>query len=334
MKILKRKKSIGLLLVLSIFISLCLSGCIGQESSEKTTSDDSVKIQVGSLKGPTTMGLLSMMNSYEGQEDYAFTISQNPEELVGLITQGKVDIALIPANLASTLYKKTEGKIKAIDINTLGVLYAVSQDGSIDSFKSLEGKTIYSIGRGTTPEWVLKALASANKMDASQLYIEYKSEPTEVVAALSADPSAVGILPMPFAKAATLQNKALNLGLSLSNAWEESFGGNLQVTGVTIVRSEFLKKHPDAVQSFIREHKTSVSETIDNLDESATLAVKYGILEKEAIAKAVLPLCNIAAIDGAEMKDNLKSYYDVLYKVDPASVGGEVPEDGFYFVGN
>lgn len=71
-----------------------------------------------------------------------------------------VDIALVPANVASVLYNKTEGAVQVIDINTLGVLSVVTGDADVTSLGDL-AVTVYMTGKGTTPEYVMNYLLSA-----------------------------------------------------------------------------------------------------------------------------------------------------------------------------
>ena len=150
-------------------------------------SAEAVSVRVGSLKGPTSMGLVYLMDMDEkgtASNDYEFTMVTAADELLPQVINGNLDIALVPANVASTLYNKTQGQISVIDINTLGVLYAVSGDSSIKSFSDLKGKTVYMTGKGTTPDYVFRYLLNANGMADGDLTLEYKSEAAEVAALL------------------------------------------------------------------------------------------------------------------------------------------------------
>ena len=69
-----------------------------------------------------------------------------------------------------------------------------------------------------------------------------------------------------------------------------------------------------------------------NPDETAALCVKAEIIAKEPIAKKAIPACNITCITGQEMKQALMGYLQVLYELNPESVGSSMPEDGFYYV--
>ncbi|MBE6128501.1 MAG: ABC transporter substrate-binding protein [Erysipelotrichaceae bacterium] len=319
----------------ALALVLC-AGCSAQQSAqepvEEPVEEEAVTVRVGSLKGPTSLGLLNMMDHAEKNETegtYEFTILTAADEMAANVVQGNVDIALVPANLASVLYKKTEGKVTVIDINTLGVLYCVSADDSITGVKDLSGRTVVTTGQGTTPEFSLRYLLKEYGVE--DCNIEFKSEATEVVIALQQDPSLIAVLPQPFATAAQIKNEGLKANFALGDAWDELNNGSRLVTGVTIVRNDFLAEHPGAVNKFLNDHFGSVEDSKD-VDTTAELAVKYGIVEAAPVAKKALPNCALVCITGSEMKTALSGYLQVLFDADPASVGGALPEDGFYYV--
>ena len=105
------------------------------------------------------------------------------------------------------------------------------------------------------------------------------------------------------------------------------------VTGVTIVRNDFLKEHPAAVSTFISEHQASVNAANSDLDTTAALVVANDIIGKEPIAKKAIPSCNVVCITGDSLKTNLSAYLEVLYNYDAKSVGGNLPGEDFYFKG-
>ena len=319
----------GLCLVLAI---TALTGCgSGGEEAGKTT------VRVAGLKGPTSMGLLFLEqwnDEGEARENYEFSMMTAADEILPLMIQGEMDIALIPANVASVLYNRTEGGITVIDINTLGVLYMVSGDSSISAAEDLRGRTIYLTGRGTTPDYVLHYILNGNGIDESEVTLEYRSEAAEVAALLSENPEGIGLLPQPFVTAACTQNEALSIVLDMTAEWAalQGEGGSSLVTGVTVVRNAFLEEHEDAVRVFLEEHRQSAEEINGNVETGAALAVEAGIIASEAIAQKAIPSCNITCIDGDEMKQALSGYLRVLYEQEPSSVGGQMPGDDFYML--
>ncbi len=309
-----------------------LTGCGSGKAEEKVT------VKVGALKGATTLGLLPLEDKAangEAGENYEFSMMTAADELLPMMIKGELDIALLPSNVASILYQKTNGGVTVIDINTLGVLYMVSGDSSVTGVEDLAGRTIYLTGKGTTPDYVLHYILSGNGMDAdSDCTLEYKSEATEVAALLAENPDAIGLLPQPFVTAACAQNDALSVILDMNAEWEKLQGedGSRLVTGVTVVRNEFLQEHENAVATFMEERQASAQSMNSDVENGAKLAAASEIIAKEPIALKAIPKCNITYIDGADMKQALSGHLEVLYEQNPESIGGALPGDDFYYV--
>lgn len=300
------------------------------------SADQTTPVRVGSLKGPTTMGLLPLQEESKGgtaEQTYEFTMVTAADELVSKIAGQELDIALVPANMASVLYNKTKGNISVIDINTLGVLYIVASDDSITDISDLKGKTLYLTGKGTTPDYALQYLLKQNGLTSEDLTLEYKSEATEVASVLSQQPDAVGLLPQPFVTVACQQNEALKIVLDLTKEWDKVSDNSSLVTSVTIVTHDFLQANPDAVDTFLKEHKRASEYANANVKETAELAAQAGIIEKAPIAAKAIPYCNITYLDGADMKTKLSGYLQTLYDLEPASIGGSLPGEDFYYSG-
>ncbi|MCC2816960.1 PhnD/SsuA/transferrin family substrate-binding protein [Lachnoclostridium pacaense] len=294
-------------------------------------------IRVGSLKGPTSMGLVSLMDKAakgETSNVYEFTMTGKADELVGKIANGDLDIALVPANVASVLYAKTQGNVTVLDINTLGVLYVVASDDSITSMADLKGRTIYMTGKGTTPEYVMNYLLRENGLGSGDVDLQFKSEATEVASILKQDSSAIGVLPQPFATAACIQNEDLKTVLDLTEQWDmlNRDSGSMLVTGVTLVRSDFLRENRSPIEDFLKDHAESALFTSGHPEEAAALIAAQDIVEKAPIAQKALPYCNIVCITGQEMKDALSGYLSILMEQDAKSIGGQMPGDDFYYM--
>lgn len=307
-------------------------------SESEIEAREAVDVRIGSLKGPTSMGILFLQQAAEDGEmldNYSFQMATGADELVPLVVKGELDIALVPSNVAANLYQKTEGGIAVIDINTLGVLYLVSGTTEVSQVADLEGKTIYLTGKGTTPEAAIRYLLKAYGIE-DTVTLELQSEATEVAAVLAENPDAIGLLPQPFVTSALMQNDALHVVMDLNEEWKNIRQGENAntgiVTGVTIVRKEFLEAHPEAVADFLAAHKESAQAINDDAETGAALAVAAGIVGKEAIAQKAIPECNITCITGEEMKNALLAYLSTLYDFNAELVGGSLPEDDFYAI--
>ena len=294
------------------------------------------EVDVAALRGPTSMGLVKLMEESENgftDNSYSFTLEGAPDAIVPLLVKGDIDAAAIPGNLASVLYNNTKGQIEVIAINTLGVLYIVENGASIQSVDDLRGRTIYSAGKGSTPEYALQYILSSNGLEVGKdVFIEWKSEHAECVAALKADKNGCAMLPQPFAATAMMQDSNIRIALDLNDLWEEKVGSVL-ITGVTVVRKDFASENPETLQAFMEDYASSVEYAQCDVPGAAALIGKYGIVPEKA-ALAALPYCRISFITGEEMKEALSEYLSILYDANPKSVGGALPDDGFYYTEN
>lgn len=309
---------------------LCLSvvACTGEKVER-------VETNIIALKGPTGIGMAKMMEDAKNEENskYKFKVAAEPTEVVAAISKKEADIAALPTNLASSLYKKTEKGIKMIAINTLGSLYILENGNTINSFSDLKGKTIYATGEGANPEYVLKYLLSKNGLTVgTDVQIVFKSEHSELASLLASDEVSIGMLPEPNVTSAMAQNKGLRIALNLNDEWDKVADQNSRLTmGCVVVRSEFLEQNPKQVEQFIKELKASITYANENAAAAGTLCETHGIVPKAAIATKAIPNCNMTAIVGKDMKTAIAEYYNVLFNANPKSVGEALPDDAFYY---
>ena len=362
------KKLLSLFCALSLSAAL-LAGCSvgngdanatadGAESTsptvtepETTTPEETsapVDVNVMALKGPTAMGMVKLMSDYapveEALEDkenvvtagggntYEFTLAASADEVSPKLMQGELDIACVPANLASVLYNRTDGGIVTLAVNTLGVLYIVENGNSVQSMADLAGRTIVASGKGSTPEYVLRYLLTKNGLDPDKdVKIEYYSEASEVTAQMAASKKdAIAVLPQPYVTAAQLKDSSLRVVLDLTKEWNKVCDTQL-ITGVTVVRTEYAKENPDIVANFLRDYEKSIKAAQTDIAGTAALCEETGVVAKKAIAQKALPRCNIVYRVGDEMKADVNAYLKVLYDASPAAVGGKLPDANFYY---
>lgn len=319
--------------LLSVLCCLCLlvCGCTAVDNAGNESSDaaeDETVIRIGGLTGPTSMGMVKLM---ENTEDYEFTLSADSTAFVSGLAKGDIDIAAVPANLASVIYNNTDGAVRILAVNTLGVLYIVERGDTVQSLADLKGKTIYATGAGAAPEYALRYLLSENGMDAdNDVTVQWCADTTEALSYITNDANAVAMLPQPFVTAAQMQVQDLRVAVDLNAEWDKLDNGSAMVTGVLVVRKEFAEEHPQALQEFMEEYEASVDFVLNNTEEAAELIGQFEIV-KTPVALKALPYCNITFIAGKDMKTAMEGYLNVLYGMNPASVGGALPESDFYY---
>ena len=320
------KKLVSIALALVLALGMCLSAGAQEDAA----------IRVASLKGPTTMGMAKLIKDSEAGTTlnrYEFTMAGAPDEIVPLMVRGELDMALIPCNLASVLYNNTKGAVEALAVNTLGVLYVLEAGDTVNSVADLAGKTVYSTGKNTTPQYALNYVLAKNGLDPEKdLTVEYKSEATEVAAALANGSATLAMLPQPFVTSVLMQNQNVRVALSLTEEWNKVSDGSDLVTGVVVARREFVESHPEQVEAFLEEYAASTEYVVAHPAEASVWIEELGVVAKAALAEKAIPQCNIVCITGEEMKKDVSGYLTALYDQNPESVGGTLPDDAFYYI--
>jgi NitT/TauT family transport system substrate-binding protein len=298
------------------------------------TKTEPIDVNVYVISGPTGIGAVNMMDA-EGSENYNFTVVSAPDEVVSKISTGEADIAAVATNLAATLYNKTDGGVKIIAVNTMGVLYALNNTGeAVNSISDLKGRTIYTTGQGANPEYIINYLLTENGIDPeNDVNIEFKAEGSELVSVWAADPDAVIIAPQPVATSITAKYEGSQLSLDLTDEWDKVADDSSLMMGCVVARTEFIEEHPEAVKAFLADYEKSINAVTEDIDTTATLCEEHGIVASADIAKAAIPNCNICFVTGDEMKEKLTGYFNVLFNADPTSIGGSMPGDDFWYEG-
>ncbi len=333
-------KKITTLLLSLLLLTALFAGCANDEITPPENDVPVEEVQdnpktaevtrVVALKGPTGMGMAKLIS--DSDPKYSFELTSMPEDVTSSIISKNVDIAAVPTNLASVLYNKTNGGVKVIALNTLGVLHIVNSDGTIENLADLKGKTIGATGQASTPEYILRYLLEANGIDPdTDVTINFYTDHAELATHMISGNVTIGMLPEPQVSTVLMKNADCKAVIDLTDEWNKVSDGSALVQGCIVVRSEFLEAYPDSVKNFLQEYKESVvfANTSDNAP--ATIA-ELGIVGSAQIAEKAIPGANICYVDSNDsMKEKLSGFLAVLFEANPKSVGGALPLDDFYF---
>lgn len=339
------KKVLALALVLVLMVG-AIAGC-GKESKGNTPqinngkeNDEGLKggkLNITAIAGPTGVGMVNLMQNSADEKTtntYTFNVVSDPTQAVAAITNGTADVAAVPTNLAATLYKKTNGKVQVLAVNTLGVLSILENGDSIQSVADLKGKTIYTDAKnkGANPEYILRYLLEQNGLNPDEeVRIEFAAD---IDAAVANGEAKIALVPEPKASTYMMQNKSIRRALNLTAEWNKVSDDDCALMmGCVIARTDFVEKNPDAITLFLEDYKASIQAAQTDVETTATLCETYQIIPKAAVARQALPNCGLTYVTGDAMKKQLSAYLKVLFDYDAKVVGGALPGDDFYYAG-
>lgn len=345
-------KFLSAFLMITIVL-LLITGCTSQQADqsssapsaassagEETSKKERTDVNVLTIAGPTGIGMAKLMQENQDGKtanNYDFTITSTPSDVLSAIMSGSADIAACPINLASNIFSKSKQGVQILAINTLGVLYVVTNGVEINDFSDLDGKSIVASGEGATPEFAMKYLSEAYGISFDLQFVDEFATAAGMIASGECE---IALLAEPSVTSALMKNNELKVSLDLTAIWRQAGADgkipNVELAqGCVIVRKEFAEAHPEAVKAFLSEYAASVSymSAGENLDSAATLCETYGIVPKAAIAKKAIPNCNLVCITGSEMKTMATENLKVFFQYKPASIGGAMPADDFYYAG-
>lgn len=327
-----RKNILRFAAVLMIFMLVMSSAACGEKEEEKTASP----VRVSVLAGPTGIGAVDLWDAAEKGETlqpYEFTLVSENEQIIAAVSNGETDMAAVATNMASVLWNRTSGGVTVICVNTAGVLYMYSSGEEINDIASLAGHDIYLPGQGANPEYILRYVLSGNGLDPdSDVTLHFVTEGSELLNVWSTDPEAVIMAPQPVASSLQMNVPSAVCLFDMTEQWKALGGDSALLMGCVIVRTAYLEEHGDEVDTFLQEYADSIGTALADAAATGELCEKYGIIPKAKLAEKALPFCGLTFVTGQEMKDKLSGYLQVMYSFSPKSVGGDLPDDGFYYV--
>lgn len=300
-------------------------------------SNPASEVRLGVLKGPTGIGasyLLSQNDNGETKNRYSVTVLAEATDMIAQVAAGQIDIAAIPTNAAASLYNKTNGGVRVAALNTAGVLYILENGKTVSTVADLKGKTIYTVGQGSNPEYVLRYILSENGIDPDKDVEIVFMDSAELTTRAAAGGIGICMLPVPAVTTVLIKNPDIRIALDMTEEWNRIGNGSILTMGCVVVRTDFLKEHPAEVRFFLEDYEKSIVFVQDNNDEAAQLCAQYEIVPSAAVARKAIPDCNLIFTAGADsIRSALEGYLKVLYDSNPKSVGGKMPGEDFYSIG-
>lgn len=243
----------------------------------------------------------------------------------------KADIAIMPTNAAANIINKG-GKYKIVATNIFGSLYLVGQGDSESFFlNDLLGKVVLCIGQKNTPQFVFEAILEDAGIEfeqgtdavAGKVVISFVANGSAVIAGLSADKGAFGVMGEP--EVTNAKDKGFNNLFDLQDRYAKVLGveeiGYPQAS--LVIKTSLLESRPDFVEQLLVELEAGVEWLAVESNK-----LKINDVLKTAGSVTTFPVdsierCNVDLKRASKIKNEIKNYLSSLFEV-------TLTDDAFY----
>lgn len=319
----------------SFFIFVLLILLVGILPAEGTKEqNDELKIKVAVFKGPSGMAAAKLLGD-NFQPGFGvgieYVILSSPLEAVAKMTSGEVDAVFLPVNMAAKLYSKGPG-FKLAAVSGLGSLFMVSSDNSITTWKDLKGKSIYLTGKGATPDYLLRYLLLKNNLDPEiDVKLDFSAQAPQIAQLILADRAETAFIPQPFVLQIEMKSEKAKTVLDPQKELLRIRGGEQAFPFTAFVISPRLHEdRPEAAAALTEALGESINWTLNNPEKASLIIEEYGIMSA-AIAEKAIPVSGIEYIPAPQARESIEDFLTMMLNLDPVSIGGSLPDEGFYF---
>ncbi len=332
----KIKYVIGVILLLCLTFSAFAGGQAETDKAESVQKLD--KIVLSSPFSPLAMPMAYIIEN-DLLKDYAekteLAIWTNPDQLRAQMSGGSADFVSLPSNTASIFYNKGV-KLKLLKVSIWKVFYIVSEDTSVSSIEDLRGKTIYVPFRGDQPDLVFQTIFTKAGIDPSRdITIQYVQSPQDIVMNLMGDKAEYGMMIEPVATVAQIKGaqkgKKIARVIDVQKEWGRLLNLEERLPNAGVAAMPGILEHPEVVDAFAKIYDEAVKWSVENPKEAGLLAAKYveGV-PAPAFTKA-MEFTTFESISSGEVKDEIETMFSEFMHLNPASVGGKLPDENFYY---
>ena len=288
-------------------------------------------VHIGVLSGPSGIPMAWAMENVSeiSNAKVEYDVFAGANLLLPKLLKGEIDIGFLPPNVAAKVYNANNGAIIAAAVAGNGMMSLITKDKNVKSIKDLNGKTVNVAGQGATPDYMMRYLLSKNGVNAE---LDFSIPNAEIAPSLIAGKIEYAVVPEPFATVATLKNAEITRAIDIQSAFAEASGtdGVFPMT-LIVVNAKFAAAHPMAVENFLTAYSESAAWTLENPKDAGSLVEKHSIGLNSAVSAAAIPNAAYTFKRAKDAKGDVEKILGVFLEFDATSIGGKLPDDGFYF---
>ena len=326
-------KKLSSILLTSVMAMSVLVGC-SSDKEESVEPTQKTTINVVSPDGLPTMAIAKLIKENpQINQNYEvnYTIEKTSETLSTSVMKEVPDIAIVPSNMASIAYNKTQN-YKILGTTGFGSSYIVSTE-DLNSYEDLKNKNVVNIGKGLTPDITAQFIMASNNLDLSNdLTLSYVNAPSELVPMIVSGKENTAIIPEPALSALMTKNENVEIFKSLNDEYKEIANSEYGYPQATIiVKDSFLKENTEVVNDFLVKAEESIKWANENPKQLGEYCAEIGVSTEAAMIEKSIERATLNFVHIKDSKDIYQKYYDILFESNKEALGGNLPDEGIFF---
>ncbi len=304
----------SLLLSLVLMCSACLASCTTKE------------VEKVSLITPTGAPSLAIGDALLNSTYLEPEIVSGSDGLVAAFTNESHDIVVAPVNLGAKFYNTNENFGYVFYKTIVWGNYYLASTSEIESFESLEGKTLLVFGKNSTPDVVVRTLIASKEMNVTLEYVDDVATANSYLLTGKAD-----IIVSAEPSITKVSSKKTIYTYDLQKEWQELTGSySFPQAGIFVrkaVKDEFnVRKALTALTDSVKLVQTNPNQLVASAVQIDSSLASIG----EAVLQKAVLKCNLK-LDDAQ-KDAINYYFSKVIELGIGkTVGGKLPDEGFYY---
>jgi len=269
-----------------------------------------------------------------------FRLWKNPDELRALTIQGGADFIAVPSNVAANLYNKGVD-IKLLNISVWGILGMITRDKNLKTLADFKGKKIAMPFRADMPDIVFEEIVKAQGLSPKKDFnLQYMSSPFDAMQMLIMRRVDHALLAEPAISIALKKTGSFPLKLiapdlyrstDLQKEWGKTFKVETKIpqAGMAVIGDLIKNKH--VIKRFNEEYNKSLQWYKENPKKAGELVVKtIPMLDAGGVTNSIKHV-QLNSVKAQDSKEDLEFFYKMLEQNNPKTIGGKLPNDGFYY---
>jgi len=271
-------------------------------------------------------------------QNVEFVMWKNPDELRALTLRGRTDFIAIPTNVAANLYNKGVD-IKLLNVSIWGILGMITRDKEKKTLADFKGCEIAMPFRADMPDIVFEEIVKKQGLDPKKDFkLRYVGSPIDAMQMLIMRRVDHALLAEPAISMALRKTNSFPLKLiapdlyrsaDLQKEWGEVFHIEAKIPQAGM--AQIGQQDEYLVKRFNQEYAKALQWYKAHPKEAGVLVAKYiPMLSADAVADS-MEYVLLKDVSAQDSKKDLEFFYTLLKNNKPKSIGGKLPDDGFYY---